>query len=83
MGSVGVFGKLQVFAVDAYDVFVGKLFSARDKDRDDLRALKPRLDHETLIRCVRETTASLRSDARLTDAAGKNWFILFGEQLPG
>jgi len=82
IGSVGTFGKLQVFAVDVYDVFVGKLFSARIKDRGDLQDMSSRLQQETLLRRVRETTSALRSDARLLDAAKHNWFVLFGEQLP-
>jgi hypothetical protein len=80
--SAGVFGNLHVFLVDVYDVFVGKLFSARLKDRDDLRALEPQLDRETITRRVRETAGTLRADARLAGAAAENWFIVFGETLP-
>ena len=83
IGSVGAFDKLQVFAVDPYDVVVGKLFSSRTKDRDDLQAVASQLDRETLIRRVRETTVSFRSDEKLREAAEKNWFVLFGEPLPG
>ena len=39
--SLGRFGNLEVFLVDPLDIFVGKLFSAREEDRDDLRALAP------------------------------------------
>ena len=80
--SIGAFGKLQVFIVDLYDVFIGKLFSARTKDLDDLRALAPKLDRQTLVRRLSETTAAFRSDARLLDAAKNNWFIVVGESLP-
>jgi hypothetical protein len=80
--SIDAFGKLQVFAVDSYDVVVGKLFSVREKDRDDLRAITPLLDRATIEDRVRRTTAALRSEQRLLDAAKKNWFILFGEDLP-
>jgi hypothetical protein len=41
------------------------------------------VDRETLIRRVRETTASLQLDARFAEAGRKNWFILFGKELPG
>jgi hypothetical protein len=80
--SISAFGKLQVFAVDPYDVIVGKLFSAREKDLDDLRAVTPRLDRAVLEDRLRRTTADLRAESRLLDAAMKNWFVLFGEDLP-
>ena len=80
--SLGVFDKLQVFTIDVYDVIVGKLFSLRRKDHDDLWAIVPKLDRDTLVRRVRDTTASFRSDPKLLDAATKNWFVLFGEGLP-
>ncbi len=38
--SFGVFGELAVFLVDPVDIAVGKLFSRRDKDLDDVRMLK-------------------------------------------
>lgn len=80
--SIGTFDKLQVFRVDVYDVLIGKLFSERNKDRDDLRAAVPQLDRETLIRRVQDTTTSFRSNSHLLDAAKKNWFVLFGEEFP-
>lgn len=82
MRSVSVLDNLQVLVVDAYDVVVGKLFSNREKDRDDLRAVTPQLDRDTLVRRVRETTASFRADPKLLAAAQKNWFVVFGEHLP-
>jgi Nucleotidyltransferase of unknown function (DUF6036) len=80
--SLESFGQLQVLLVDAYDVFLSKLFSDREKDRDDLRIVAHQLDKETLIRRFRETTAPLRSDAKFRQNAQKNWYILFGESLP-
>ena len=68
--------------VDPYDVFVGKLFSVRAKDRDDLRMLKRRLDKETIVQRLLETAGKLRSDLRLAKAAEDNWFVVFGERLP-
>jgi hypothetical protein len=35
-----------------------------------------------LIERVARTTRDLRSDPRLLDAAGRNWFILFGDEMP-
>lgn len=80
--SAGAFGNLHVYAVDPYDVFVGKLFSVRPKDRDDLRVLSRRLDRETIVRRLQETARALRADARLAQAAADNWFVVFGETLP-
>jgi hypothetical protein len=80
--SAGVFGGLHVFLVDPYDVFVGKLFSVREKDRDDLRMLKRGLDRETIVGRLLETGGKLRTDLRLAKAAADNWFVVFGEKLP-
>lgn len=80
--SFAVFEKLEVFLVDPYDIFVGKLFSNRAKDRQDLNDLTSGLDRSVIVGRLRESTASFRSDARLLDAAKQNWFVLFGEQLP-
>ena len=80
--SVGAYGDLHVSAVDPIDVFVGKLFSVRMKDREDLNALVSQLDREAVRRRVKEATGRLQSDARLLDAARQNWFVLFGDELP-
>lgn len=80
--SIDALGKLSVFAIDPYDVFVGKLFSVREKDRDDLRAVAPRLDRTILLERVGRSTSDLRKEPRLTDAAKQNWFVLFGDELP-
>lgn len=80
--SLGLFGKLQVFLVDVHDVFLSKLFSGREKDRDDLRILAPQLDKESLIRKLRESTASFLADQKLRERAEHNWYVLYGESLP-
>ncbi len=80
--SIDVLGKLTVFAIDPYDVFVGKLFSLREKDRDDLRAAAPALDRAVLLERIARTTSALCKEQRLADAAKQNWFIVFGDQLP-
>jgi hypothetical protein len=82
VGSLGTFGKLEVSLVDPYDIFVGKLFSIRTRDRADLNAMVSQLNRETITRRVRETTAGLRSDSHLLEAAKKNWYVLFGDELP-
>ncbi len=80
--SLEPFGRLQIFLVDVYDVFLSKLFSKRDKDLMDLRVLEPQLDKETLTRRLRDTTGSWLKDPNLVQHAQKNWYILFGEALP-
>ena len=76
------FGPLQVFLVDVYDVFLSKLFSIREKDKGDLLEIAPQLDKETLIRRFRDTTASTLASPNLRERATKNWYVLFGEDLP-
>lgn len=76
------YGPLQVYLVDVYDVFLSKLFSRREKDRDDLREALPRLDKETLILHLKDTAQPLLADDKMRPAAENNWYILFGEPLP-
>jgi hypothetical protein len=80
--SHGSFGQIQLYLVDVYDVFLSKLFSARTKDRDDLRALKPQMDKEILMDRLRNTCADIRAAPKLAGKAEKNWYILYGEPLP-
>lgn len=68
--------------VDPYDIFLSKLFSARTKDRDDLRMLAPQLDKETIVRRLRDTTQDLRTAPSLCEKAEQNWYIIYGEPLP-
>jgi hypothetical protein len=80
--SLDSFGRMTVYLVDVYDVFLSKLNSAREKDRDDLRAVAPQLDRETLVRKLKETTGPLLASAELRQRAEENWYILYGEPLP-
>jgi hypothetical protein len=80
--SLGPFGRLQVFLVDGYDMFLSKLFSQREKDLDDLRLMAPMLDREVLARRLQGTTAGLCREPALRQAAEKNWYVLHGEPLP-
>lgn len=80
--SVGTFGALQVFAVDAYDIFMTKLFSVRRKDREDLRSLLSHLDRVMIEERLRTSTAAFKTEAKLWEAAEKNWYVLFGQKLP-
>lgn len=76
------FGPMRVYLVDLYDVFLSKLFSGREKDRDDLRALLGNIDKEVLIRKLKDTTQSMLVAPGLREKAEKNWYILYGEPLP-
>jgi len=80
--SLEPFGRLQVFLVDVYDIFLSKLFSGRPKDRDDLRVLLPQLDKEIVVRRLGDTTAAWKKEPPLLKKAQDNWHILFGETLP-
>jgi hypothetical protein len=80
--SLGSFGRLQVFLVDVYDVFLSKLFSARIKDMGDMRELVPQLDKATLILNFKETCEPFLAVDRFRQIAQDNWQILFGEALP-
>jgi hypothetical protein len=76
------FGKLQAALVDMYDVFLSKLFSARTKDRDDIRLLLPGLDRQVIAQRLHDHCASLLAEPDLRRQAEENWFILTGEALP-
>src|SRR5439155_6187327 len=76
------FDNLEVYLVDPYDVMISKLCSKRDKDLDDLRALKAHIDIEQFKARLLSAGSAFLSEARLREAAEKNWFILFGEPLP-
>lgn len=83
VGYLDTFGQIDVYLVDAYDVAAGKLFSARRKDRDDLIVLSQRLDKDVLATRVRQSCGPLRGEARLAKLADENWYIVYGEPLPG
>ena len=82
LSSFGRFGQLDVYLIDPYDVFVGKLFSARRKDRDDLRALATRLDKQTAANRLGTSANALLAEPRLAEQARENWYIVYGETLP-
>ncbi len=76
------FGSIRVYLVDAGDVFLSKLFSVREKDLDDLRALAPQLNKETLVQRLRADTASMLAAEELHKRAQQNWYVIYGEALP-
>jgi hypothetical protein len=80
--SIPPFTRLQVYLLDVYDVFLSKLFSARVKDRQDLKMLVPQLDKETIVRLLKETSQSMLAAPGLREKADNNWTMLYGEPLP-
>jgi hypothetical protein len=76
------FGNLEVLIVDPVDLFVGKLFSARIKDRDDLRAMARHLDRGQIEARFRDCAAALIAEPRLASFASQNWYIVYGDALP-
>jgi hypothetical protein len=77
------FGRLRLYLVDAYDVFLSKLFSVREKDRDDLLVLVGQLNKEAIVSRLRASAASLNAEPALQANAQRNWAILYnGEALP-
>jgi hypothetical protein len=79
--SLDRFGELDVWLVDAADIFLSKLFSARAKDRDDLRAMATRLDKPSLLERQRTDGQALLGEPRLAKNAADNWYVVFGETL--
>lgn len=80
--SLGKFGALDVFLVNSLDIFISKLFSNRDKDRDDLRMLSASLSKPDVTQRLRTAGAALLSEPRLHANAKHNWYILYGGDLP-
>lgn len=78
----GGFGQLDVDLIDPYDIVVGKLFSNREKDLDDLRVLAGQLEKARIEQRLRESAASLRADENLSQNAARNWYIVYGETIP-
>jgi Nucleotidyltransferase of unknown function (DUF6036) len=74
------FEQLQVAIVDPYDIFLSKLYSSRNKDKDDLRFLAWELEKDTLARRLQDFPRPWRVEAALQ--AINNWYILYGEALP-
>jgi hypothetical protein len=80
--SFGRFDALDVYLIDVYDVFVGKLFSNREKDLDDLRLLKRSLEKDRVVDRFKTSTEALMAEPAIKSHAEKNWRVLFGEVLP-
>jgi hypothetical protein len=83
VSSYGRFGGLDVSLVDAYDIAASKLLSPRTKDRDDLRALVGHLDKQTFASRIQTSCDALLNEPDVRKNAELNWYVLYGEQLPG
>ncbi|HEU5116775.1 MAG TPA: DUF6036 family nucleotidyltransferase [Isosphaeraceae bacterium] len=79
--SLGSYGNLQVSVVDTYDILAGKVYSARTKDRNDLRRLAPHIDREKLRNRLQSSTRNLWKDDRDRHRAIQNWYVVYGEDL--
>lgn len=82
LNYLGDFGSIKLYIVDVYDIFLGKLFSVRTKDLDDLRAIKPNIAKDHLVKQLLTTAQDFLKEPSLKKSAEKNWYILFGEDLP-
>jgi len=80
--TLGRFGQLDVWLVDRHDTWLGKLFSPREKDRDDLRLVAPVLDKTILQQGLGIACGTFLSQPQLRRNASDNWYIVFGENLP-
>jgi hypothetical protein len=80
--SLGRFDQLIVHLVDFYDIFVGKRFSSREKDLDDLRLLREHLDNARVEDQFRQSTELLMAEPNLAKDAARNWYLLYGQPLP-
>jgi hypothetical protein len=76
------YGDLHVYFVDPIDIFLGKLTSIRAKDLDDLSVLAPQLDKATVVQRLKDTMQSALAAESMKERANKNWYVLFGEELP-
>ncbi len=65
--SLGQFGNLAVRLIDAHDIFIGKLFSAREKDRDDLQLMSAALDKSRVAEHLKATAQTLLAEEPLCE----------------
>jgi hypothetical protein len=77
--SIGQFGNIAASKVDSIDILIGKLFSRRAKDLDDVRQAWLRMDQKTFRSRLGRDTSSFRADPGLRAAAEANWYIVTGE----
>ncbi len=79
--SLGSYGNLLVSVVDTYDILAGKVYSARSRDRDDLRRLAPYIDRARLLDRLQSSTEPLWREEQNRQRAVQNWYVVYGEDL--
>jgi hypothetical protein len=78
---VGDFGKLRVYFVDPYDIFVSKLASKKEKHIEDLRVLAEKLDkNEIKKRLILDGKVFLENQFDRATIE-ENWHFIFREFL--
>jgi hypothetical protein len=77
----GDFGELRVYLVDAYDIFVSKLSSKKEKHKDDLRAMAPKLDKETARQRLLRDGRAFLDDPHQRPQIESNWQFIYQEPL--
>ncbi len=78
----GSYGKILLRLIDPYDIVAGKVFSARTRDRDDVRVVSRHLDRLRLLDRVHEFPEGVWADDRSRNQATKTWRLVFLEDLP-
>lgn len=79
--SLGKLSRLSVYRVDSLDVFVGKLFSKREKDRQDINFLVQAFTRQQVRERLMGAGSRLLAEADLRSNAEQNWYVLYGEEL--
>lgn len=74
--------KLEVWRVASLDVYVGKLFSRREKDGRDLVALQTAFPQELVKEHLLATCDRLLVDPELRSQLEDNWYVLYGVDFP-
>lgn len=78
---LGDFGKLRVYLVDEYDIFVSKLSSRQEKHQLDLRVLAQKLDKSIAKRRLLTDGKAFLDDPELKLQIEENWRFIFQEPL--
>jgi len=79
--SLGDYGRLRVYLVDEYDIFVSKLSSKQAKHLDDLRVLAGQLDESTARRRLLGPGKAFLDNPRLRSQIEKNWQFIYQAPL--
>jgi Nucleotidyltransferase of unknown function (DUF6036) len=78
---LGDFGGLRVYVIDAYDIFVSKLSSKKEKHQSDLGVLALKLDKEIARHRLITDGRSFLDDPKLKPQIDENWRFIFQEPL--